>query len=298
MKRKDGAKNLFELTKKEKDVILSSYYNDGMTCSEMTKCFNLTKRTMHDLLEEAHIHSKRKNRYTLDEDYFSQIDSERKAYWLGFLYADGYVGDDEYNNIVFSQSKDKAEAVINFAKDIAFTGNLRINQKGGSFEGTPATIINFSSKKMASDLRKLGLFPNKSMLMEKFPVIDDVYIRHFIRGYFDGDGSISRNSRNRVNKNGTKSYSYKMSIIGTEKFVNIIGEHLPVDSYLIRPSKSPEMSYLWVNHMYDMPTLYSFLYDDATEFLKVKHNIWQKILGDIDERSSIENGINPQGVSA
>ena len=102
---------------------------------------------MFEVILLATINSRKKNRYTVNESYFEKIDTERKAYWLGYLYADGFVGDEHYHNIVFSQKESDRYIVEAFARDINFTGEIRIGAPGrGTFKnGTPQAIVNFSS---------------------------------------------------------------------------------------------------------------------------------------------------------
>lgn len=59
--------------------------------------------------------------------------------------------------------------------------------------GKEYSRIQISSKTLTADLLKLGCTPRKSLTL-KFPN-DGIFksndlIRHFIRGYFDGDGSV------------------------------------------------------------------------------------------------------------
>ena len=112
MKRLPGYKNEKELSLEEKEKIIKYYYdNPDKQVKEINKIFKLTKRTINNLFKEFNISSRRKNRYTLNECFFDIIDNELKAYLLGYLFADGFVGDEKYNNIVFSQKKEDAEAV-------------------------------------------------------------------------------------------------------------------------------------------------------------------------------------------
>jgi len=292
LKRKEGYRNYSELTKEEKDIIVADYFSSKLTVKELGKKYMLTNRTMPLILKERGIKSNRKNRYTLNESYFKHCDTERKAYWLGYLYADGFVGDEHYNNIVFSQKQTDGYVIEQFAKDIEFTGQLRVSQpSAGTFEnGLPQVVINFSSPTMARDLKKLNMFPRKSMTMELLPPIAPQLMRHFVRGYFDGDGSIHESIRNYYK--GREYYSYHWNIIGTLPFNLKVASLLPVKSSM-RDSHTPEMKYLNIDSNKKIKELYHFLYDDATFFLKRKHDIFLKAIRYIDRKLSNEKRDKP-----
>ena len=289
MKRAEGAKNFSELTETDKNEIIEKYFQCDMTVKELTKFFNLTKRTMPALLKEKGINSARKNRYTLNEHYFDVGDTERKAYWLGYLYADGFVGDEHFNNIVFVQKQTDGYIVEQFARDIEFSGKVRLSKErsAGFPNGQRAMTLNFSSKIMANALRNLNMFTCKSLTMEELPPIDRRLMRHFIRGYFDGDGSISRSFR-RIDSKGKNSYSYHWAIIGTVPFLEKLNKFLPVRSCM-RDSHTPQMKYLNVWWKDSMEPLFHFLYNEATVYLERKFNVWNDIMGDLRQK---ENGIN------
>lgn len=219
MKRQDGFRNYKELTEEEKTEIVEEYFSSTETISQLGKKLKLTNRTLPQILKEKGVNTARLNRYTLNESYFENINSERKAYWLGYLYADGFIGDEHYNNIVFSQKKSDGYIIKQFADDIEFTGKLREQKSNaGSFKnGESQIVINFSSKKMANDLRKLNMLTCKSMTMSELPPIENKYMRHFIRGYFDGDGSIYETKRNYYKQH--EYCEYPISIIGTIPFL-------------------------------------------------------------------------------
>ncbi|KPU43444.1 hypothetical protein OXPF_28850 [Oxobacter pfennigii] len=177
---------LLELDKKR--IIENYYKNRKIEFKGLSDLLNVSERSISRVLKEANINTKRLNRYRLNENYFNKIDTERKAYILGLIYADGYVGDEHFNNIVL-QLKDR-ELIQKVADEIEYDGEIRISKKGGFKNSQVGHVLNFSSKQMADDLRRIGLYPNKSLTVSNLPNIEESLIRHFIRGYFDGDGSI------------------------------------------------------------------------------------------------------------
>lgn len=278
MKRKDGFRNYNELSEEDIDFIIEEYYKSDLKVRDLSKKLCLTNRTLPMIFKKRGINSSRKNKYTLDEKYFNSIDTERKAYWLGYLYADGFIGDNAHNNIIFSQKITDSYIIEQFAEDISFTGKLRISNSISTtfLNGQPQFVINFSSRTMADDLRALNMNTKKSMTMKELPPIEASLFRHFVRGYFDGDGTIVASERN--------SYKDRIylcvhwNIIGTIDFLKKIAEKLPIKTFFY-DSKTPEMKYLSSSSKKSICSLYNYLYDEASFYLKRKHDVFQKIIG-------------------
>lgn len=282
-----------KLTEKDKELILSMYYSKT-SFEDMSKNFGYSDRAVRRVLKELGVNTRLKNRYTLNEDYFEEIDSDDKAYWLGFIYADGYVGDEGINNIIISLTEDDREHLQMFAEQIEFTGNLRSVAAGGYAGSKAGVTINFSSKKMASDLRKIGLYRGKSMTLSDLPDIQPQYLRHFIRGYFDGDGSIytSRHtSRHQLSDGTLKLYEYRrpeVSMIGSLKFIEKMMKAVPFD-FRIKESHTQGMVYMISARSTDIMDIYFYMYNDARTYLKRKFDKWTNILSALGEQSPLNN---------
>ena len=122
-----------------------------------------------------------KRKYYLNEDYFSKIDSHQKAYWLGFIYAEGNV----YKNTLTI----KLATVDKYVLD-QFGLDLKTNAPTKEVNDRDAFRIRINSKKMVTQLLTHGVFPAKSALL-KFPDLDEKYLNSFILGFYDGDGWIT-----------------------------------------------------------------------------------------------------------
>lgn len=140
----------------------------------------------------------KQNRVKFDDTVFDEIDSEEKAYWLGFLYADGYIS----NTPLRADVKSRYDFELTLAeKDYShlvkfntFTKHEKLNIKSKSVKLDGKTFKSFRwgivNKHFWNALNQLGCTPQKSLTL-KFPTFLPLeLIRHFIRGYFDGDGSL------------------------------------------------------------------------------------------------------------
>lgn len=272
----------------EKDIenILELYYKDVLY-NEIIERLGISRRALFRVLKEKGINTKRKNRYTLNEDYFKEIDNEDKAYILGFIYADGYVGDDKFNNLVIAVSE-KDKCILEKIKDkISFTGSIRTicNVEGCYKNSKPKVVLNFSSKELTSDLRKLGLYPNKSTTMKKLPKIREDLYRHFIRGYFDGDGTIAfskKTSYHTLKTGVTKKYIYDSvvwNVIGTNEFLDDMRRYLPV-SVIDSKCNVEGMKYLRTDSRQALVSIYDFMYKDSSIYLERKYEKFSRMSPD------------------
>lgn len=136
-------------------------------------------------------------RYYCNEDYFSQIDTPRKAYWLGFIAADGciYKRDNHQGLLRISIHENDIELLNQFKQDIEATHPI-------SKEKQQMAYISIVSDKIYNDLNNLGLMKQKTWKMDMsilFQNIGEKYFPDFLKGYFDGDGSI-RLRNDEINK--------------------------------------------------------------------------------------------------
>ncbi len=138
------------------------------------------------------------SKYKYNKDYFKVIDTEEKAYWLGFLYADGCINELHKNgktcsmNLELTLAKVDKEHLEKFAK--AIETNVPIKQRISRYKGKEyvSNRIIINSTKMCKDLCDLKCIPNKTYGI-RFPdtnIVPKCFMKDFLRGFFDGDGCI------------------------------------------------------------------------------------------------------------
>lgn len=138
-----------------------------------------------------------------DKNMFKKIDSEEKAYWLGFLEADGCIhsGAGDYRIELGLAEKD----FHHLEKYRSFIGK---NNKISHRDGTNSYRFNFRDKTVHADLINLGCTPRKSLTL-CFPTKEQVsnkFLFPFLRGYFDGDGSFWYENRFGLNILSSKNF--------------------------------------------------------------------------------------------
>lgn len=274
-------KSYRDLNSYDKYRIVDYYYkNKDISMDNIAINLNISDRAVRRVLKEEGINTRLKNRYILDENYFDCIDTESKAYILGFIYADGFVGDEKFNNIVIAVND--LEILEFIAKEFKFTGNIRKTKKGGFENSKCGYSLNFSSKIMASRLREIGLYPNKSLTIDTLPQIDKKLVRHFIRGYFDGDGSIvlSHNTSYYKAIDGVIKYiypTYCFMILGTKGFLEEIIKEAEFNYAKIHNTKSKKIKCIKINAKKEFNNIFKYLYDNSTIKLQRKYNKWNEI---------------------
>lgn len=117
-------------------------------------------------------------KYFFRENYFENIDSEDKAYWLGFIWADGYINKDSLEIEIHIKDKDH---LVEFQEDLCDNHKLYDRER----QTTHSCRLTLGSQKLVSDLVNLG-YKNKLVPVN----LPEQLERHFIRGLFDGDGSV------------------------------------------------------------------------------------------------------------
>lgn len=181
-------------------------------------------------------------KFTCNENYFEVIDTPEKAYWLGFLYADGFIQSprkhSNYKVGITLTGADKGH-LEKFKKAIEFTGEIKTyNRSATCYMGTkPYSRILVSSNKMAMDLIKLGCKEHKTEVLE-YPnksIIPSEFEKDFVRGCIDGDGSIIlySNGEYGLKFTGTKSMCKGILKFLEKENLKLSQRHpeRPVDNY-------------------------------------------------------------------
>lgn len=264
------------LTQEQLDNIVD-LYNQNVSLRQIENITGFGRRAISLMLEDIGVKTTKGNhyrKYFFDFNFFEKIENELQAYWLGFLYADGCIlPQNKYGEQEFKiQIKETdLELLTKFKDDINSSYPIRYDY---SKLQSPIVIQSLRCQKTVEDLKKLGCVEKKSLILE-FPTEEQVpkkLLHHFIRGYFDGDGSISKTKR----KN-SKIYSYNVSFVGTENFIKSLYNILKIGSVL--PDKRKTNSwYLNIGGNQQIERFYHILYDDATRYMNRKYLKFQELL--------------------
>ena len=226
------------------------------------------------------------NKKEHNSSYFKSIDSEVKAYILGYLVADGSIEEsirkDRPSKLIrlrFGCISEDDEIIKLIQKEIAPNNNLRY-YKPKKDTCKQVTILQICDKELINDLRVLyNIQPRKTYLPSfEFPKIPEEFERDFIRGYIDGDGSFGRHHFSMI------CNSEKFATQIRDKFLKAIPE---LKSYIYKENR--KTTDYWSLHfsmnLKVAPKIYNYLYKNATVFLKRKEQILNTVLNTVDKRT-------------
>lgn len=213
-------------------------------------------------------------RHFFNEDYFENINTEEKAYWLGFIAADGsIVKSSEYNSYrLYINLSHVDEGHLEKFRDAIGANDTKFQKytstKGFSNpNGSTTSRIVLNSFKMCKDLAKYNVHQRKSYDIE-MPNIDNDLISHYLRGLFDGDGSYHYHYDTKNNR-----YRYTFEIVSASKiFIEQIQQYLLSVGIKTNLYYRKEFEYfrLMTASKKELLKLIDLLYSNATVYLDRK----------------------------
>ena len=188
-----GYKNKFtgKLNDSQKEEIVSLYNNK--TSKELAETYGVSRGQITKIWYDKKLIGKDRHTYSFDYNYFEEIDTNDKAYFLGLLASDGNVfnRDDRRAQPIIRLSLQKEDKNILeiFKVYLESKQPLYITEINSSYTNYMYTL-ELVSNKMANDLKKYNIIPCKTYDYE-MKLLKDNYMSHYFRGYFDGDGTIN-----------------------------------------------------------------------------------------------------------
>lgn len=254
-----------QIAKQKAMIKAAKEFASGTPIEIVMKKYGVSYASVYNAIKRYHIdYNYTFGRSTFfDLNYFASINSEDKAYWLGFIFADGSICISDkscksYNRLTIGLSVKDEDHLKKFAETIKMPTDKIIHVfPQHSYSGSEMVYLHCNSVKMAADLIKLNCIPRKTIHSE-FPPIEGKYIRHFIRGYFDGDGCISGNS-------------WELTSEGNilQQIQKILTQELGFSKTKIRFRKNAyNLRYGGKNQL---KKLFHYMYDNATVYLQRKY---------------------------
>ena len=260
--------------------ILENYINKELSYKEIAKIFNVNEKTIKINAKKygltSKIGSQGARKHKFNERYFENIDSEEKAYWLGFIAADGcvYKNKQSYRLQINLKGSD-IDHLKKFQK--AICSDYKITEKKVGKAQSNTCQLKINSTKMCNDLIKNNIIERKSIIFEP-PILNKNLMSHFIRGYFDGDGWITSYKRKDSN-----SYRNEVGIIGGKKALNYFIDFLPKGFSKYEKYKDDKIIQISGSSIKTISETYNYLYENATIFLDRKKNVFENIMSRLTE---------------
>ena len=238
------------MEKELRDQKIIELYKKNNPMNKIAEILNISSGTVNKVLKVNNIKIRRKHS-KIKEDYFENSNCEKSAYWAGFIAADGYIYNPNKGN---SQSSLTIELSNNDKVHLCKLGD-DLGKNITNYNKHNSCKLRITSNKICKDLERYNIHQNKSLTLQFPKNIDLENIHHFIRGYFDGDGSF------------TKIYD----IIGTEIFLKSLVNILPFDcEHSFYKPKDQNCYYLRIKTK-SLKQFFEFMYNDATIYLDRKY---------------------------
>ena len=215
--------------------------------------------------------------YKVNEDFFKCINTEEKAYILGFICADGHIEKDRLNITVSIKDRDILEK-IRYAmhsnhpiKEVQRTNPYKKTNR----ENLILSELMIGSVELVKPLFNMGLTTNKTYTLngDILKYIPKYLIRDFLRGYFDGDGNVFFGRRY------SSGYKYNVNICGNEDFLlKSFQVYFPSNNKLYKDLYSRQC-YVWkISQKDKVRDFMYYLYYNSSIFLQRKYNEFRKIM--------------------
>lgn len=270
-------------TDEEKEFVRKNYME--MPTADIAKILN---RTPSSIQIKAKRMGLKKYPYMCDYHYFDEINTEEKAYWLGFLTADGWISKNNKSNAgvvgIELQYKD-----INHLRKLnkSIGGNYKITDRWKKCLLSDAQkkhhmcVIRIFSLIMYESLQQLGLHEDKTYNIN-VPKISSDLLRHYLRGYFDGDGCFCLTAKSFGVSFITASKSLSNDI---EVILSYLNVSYKMTEYL--SEYNTQMYRIYIYKIDDKLKLLDYMYKDSSIYLDRKYKKYIKVKEKYDPRNGL-----------
>ena len=256
-----------KITEEEWIVLETEHLKNKMSLIDISKKLNINYRTLYYGFKRRNIeitlYDVNRRKYDVNDNFFQSIDTEDKAYILGILLADGYI---HKGNTVCIKLKEEDILTIEYIKSMLCPTKPIFNDK--SIRGDKvfkAKKLEVCSEQLCKDLKKLGMVPRKTGI-EKFPLLREDMYPHFVRGFFDGDGSVSKKS----NMGPAKSYQFYICCTN-KQFLRDMRNKLNFGKVYTEKRPTVDMHTLKFTNVKECLSLVKYMYQDCkSHYMKRK----------------------------
>ncbi|PRT14044.1 hypothetical protein C6353_26550 [Bacillus toyonensis] len=253
----------------EKEI--AKRYENGEGPTELGRIYGIDRSTVRIIAQRNGVYknmSESKRKYQLDINFFDNIDTEEKAYWLGFIAADGTIKG-EKNTVMDLVLQAKDVDMLEMLK-MHLNYNAPIHKREGVTKNGKqfyARGLRIMDKHVCERLAGYGIVKRKQSTVRIPQGLDKEMIRHFIRGYFDGDGSIGE-----ILSPGKITPQKVFSVTGNELMISdirgiLVNECDLKANKLKKDNRSKHTYSLHYGGNKQILKIYEFLYKNASVFM-------------------------------
>lgn len=264
-------------------------YKNNVSLRELERKYHITRNSIAAFLEEQNIKTTYGNHYRKyfhNENYFEKIDTSEKAYWLGFLFADGYIldttGTGHYgqDKVGLSVAADSKDALEKFRASIQATNPITWEEKTNC---QSIGRILLTSQKTVNDLIDKGCVKQKTLILRPPQHMPEEFTWHFIRGFFDGDGSLACSSSKK-----SKVAIYNLNFTTTYEMAYWLQQQFEGKGSIYPEKRREHTWYFNIGGNRQVIHFCKKMYNDATVYLDRKYNRYLELL----EKYGESQGVN------
>ncbi len=288
------------MTRKVADEIVGEiirlYEIERRTIKEISVIVSLSSHCVCGKLKEAGFklinHGKFERKYNINHDFFNKIDTEEKAYLLGFLYADGY--NNEEKGVISISLQERDREILEKFK-ILLESEYPLYK--AEYYDRPNNQIQYAltvrSRQISKKLAELGCWQKKSSNL-LFPTEEQVpkhLINHFLRGMWDGDGGIRKcYIKSKKHKRLCGRMMVSCVLTSTEEFCSsvnkLLKESIGINSnYYLQRNNTANTWNLAVQGNIQIKKFLIWLYNDSTIWLNRKYETYIEIIKIFEEKN-------------
>jgi transposase-like protein len=269
--RRPGA--IGKLSKKEHQEIVRLYFSEGLSSVDIAMQYDVHPVTIRNAIrragQECRSNSEAHQTNSIDENYFNEINREGQAYWLGFLMADGCVYIPKAGSAVLKvyMAITDYKHLNKFLASIKSNHSITMRRKNGIKIGAGIAIQN---KSITDDLIRHGCVPRKTFKLSYPKNIPESLTNHFVRGYFDGDGCLSKRS-NRS--------EWSIDIAGAYRFLRDMQNMFCINRLAKKkePRKQKGIYMLSYAGNIQVKRIMDWMYDNSTIYLDRKYQKYKEL---------------------
>lgn len=263
---------------KDEDFIpLCEEYKVNKNAKEIALREGIPLQTMYYYIRKLG-YKQSKRLHDLNEDYFRVINTQNKAYILGFLMADGCVCKSEQtksapDRLIINISIKDRDILEFIKKELECSYPIREYAPAEStYSDNMMCSLTINSMQLCKDLIAHGVIPNKTG-KETFPKLPIKLKRHFIRGFLDGDGWITTQKEGLTKTIGFISNYEMLSDLKNEISSEIyVYGSAPIKEDYRENRKNKNIYTLTYSHKDDIRQLKQYLYKNANFYLERKYS--------------------------
>jgi len=259
-------------------------YKTGVKINDIAEKYQIDRTVVYDYLKREGIDSDRplgsERKHTVDDDFFEVIDTEEKAYWLGFMIADGCVEKGNcksVNTLEVHLANVDVLHLEKLKKDLKTDYQVTVNESNNY-----SVRLRVVSQKIIKDLAKYGVVERKTGKCYKPYGIPVELERHFWRGCIDGDGGIRLDTNNMLECGTIELYfcGDKRLVSSFRTFCNRHVYYLNNDEFAkVQKTERKNMSlYSFALTSENAKTIMKVLYEDCNVYLNRKFEEAERLI--------------------